>query len=257
MMTQVILAGLLLATVPVQDVGVSEHLGAHVPLDIRLVGSAGDAVSSGTALRGTQPTILVMAYYKCPMLCGLVLNAVGRLLPQLDAQPGKDFNLVTVSFAPEDDSAAARDKQQSILAGLGGAVQARDWPFYVTDALGAEKLMNALGLHAVRDADTGDYAHPAVIMVLSPTGQISRYVYGIDFAPRDVRLALLEASQERVGSSWERLLLRCYAYDPAHRRYMPVIQTFMRVGASVILIAVAGLVAFLFWRQAKHSGGRL
>ncbi len=228
------------------EADVTEHLGEKIPLDLPFRDSSGADVTLRPLFDGTHPVFLVLAYYACPQLCSLVLDAAHAAMQQLDRwgwHIGEQYRVVTISFdATENTDQAARKR-----AKLGA-----DWPFLVGDAPSIEALTQRLGFHFLRDPKTGTIAHAAVTFVLSPDGAISRYLYGIDVPARDLKLALLEASEGKTGSLGDKLLLRCFHYDPATHRYGLFVARFMRIGATLIFfIAVALIAAF-----ARHERRR-
>ncbi len=237
----------------VAAVTVEEHLGTQVPLDLAFTDTAGHLVRLADVVTGDKPVLLVLAYYECPMLCSLILDGTVRAIKDLDAlgwRLGGQYRALTISFSDRELPYQAGKKQDSLLGQLPG-VKPADWPFWVGQTLEIGKLTDVLGYRFARDPATGQLAHPAVIFVLTPGGQISRYLYGIDFPARDLRLALLEAGQGKVGSFGERLLLRCFRYDPATRRYGFFIQRFMQAGAVLIFAVVASLL-ILLWRRERR-----
>jgi protein SCO1 len=235
-------------------VKVEEHLGAALPLDLRFRDQESREVTLRDLFTAGKPVLMVLAYYDCPMLCGLVLRATANALGQVGLVPGRDFRIVTVSFNPDDQPQAAAQKRAATLAGIGRPEEAPSlWPFLTGAPSAIERLAASLGFVAVRDQGTGQYAHPAVLFVLTPEGRISRYLYGIEFAPRDVRLALVEASHGAIGTTADHLLLRCFAYDPATRRYGLFISTFMRLGAAAVLAGLLALILGLVWHGRKKG----
>lgn len=226
-------------------VDVTEHLGAQLPRDLELRDMDGRPVTLGSALDGRRPVLLVMAYYRCPMLCGLVLRSVAANVASLSWRPGEEYRLLTVSFDPEDGPIQAAARQQSVLSSV-PEVRAEAWPFWTAPGSSAERLLDGLGVRVRRDSTTGQWAHPAVFFVLTPDGRISRYLYGVAARPFDVRLALLEASRGEQRATVDRVLLRCFMYDPATRRYGLFVTQYFRVGAGLILLALAvGIGALL------------
>jgi protein SCO1/2 len=223
----------------------------------------GRPVTVGEALPGDKPAVVVLAYYRCPMLCGLVLQGLVAGLKGVGLRLGQDYRVLTVSFDPRDTPGAARRKRESVLAGLGGAASdPRAWPFVVGAEPSIRALAGELGIRYAYDPRTDQYAHPAAAVVLTKEGRISRYLYGVEYAPRDLRLALVEAGQGRTGTIVDRVLLTCYRYDPASRRYGPFVVGFLRIGGALILATVILLVATLFWRgrsastSVDHGGSR-
>jgi len=232
-------------------VGVTEKLGAEVPLDLQFVDQAGRVVHLRDYFEGGKPVLLVLAYFRCPQLCGLILQGAATALQQTGWTPGKQYRVVTVSFDPGDTPIDARQKQAPELGALGVEGKTEAWPFLTGSPEAIAALTRAVGFNYLRDPDTGQFAHPAVLTILSPTGKVSRYLYGIAFEARDVRLALLEAAAGKTGSALERVILRCYAYDPATRRYGLYVTGLIRGGGVVILASVVGLVGLL-WRRERR-----
>jgi protein SCO1/2 len=237
---------------PLQEIGVEEHLGAHLPLDLELRDSRGSPVRLAELLAGSQPTLLTLAYYHCPMLCSLVLGKVVSTVRELGWTPGKEYRLLTVSFDENDRPEDARRKRNAVLAAAGLAEKEAPWPFLVASRPAIAALADRLGFRFWRDPRTGEIAHPSVVFVLTPEGKISRYLYGLDYSARDAKLALLEASEGRTGSSLDRMLLACFRYDPATRRYGPYIFGFLRIGALAIFAALAAGLGALWLRNRRR-----
>ncbi|HVY46058.1 MAG TPA: SCO family protein [Minicystis sp.] len=235
----------------VRDVDIDEHLGGRVDPSLTFTDENGKAVRLGDYLGGGKPLVVVLAYYRCPMLCGLVLRGTVKGLKDLDYHLGEQYRAITVSFDPKDKPAAAREKQATTLEALGAKDRAASWPFVVGSASSSRALADELGFRFVYDAASDQYAHPAAIFVLTPDGRIARYLYGVDYSPRDLRLALLEASEGRIGSIVDRVLMTCYHFDPATRKYGPFVVGFMRVGGALILLTVGMVVGLLFWAERK------
>jgi protein SCO1/2 len=185
------------------------------------------------------------------MLCGLVLRGVVDGLDHLGYRLGEQYRAVTVSFDPRETAGAAERKRSVTLAALGADEDTRYWPFLVGDAATVRKLANEIGFRYAYDPRTDQFAHPAAVFVLTPDGHISRYLYGTDFPALDLRLALLEASKGEIGSIVDRVIMTCYRYDPASRRYGPWILGFFRVGAGIILLGTTSLLAVL-WRRERR-----
>ncbi len=236
---------------PLEDVGVVEHLGASIPGDLKLTDQAGDEHRLDQLTTGTRPVILVLAYYRCPMLCGLVLNGVAKTVREFGGRPGQDFDLLTISFDPTEGPADADRRRTSILSGFGDPEAS--WPFLVADEDSVNRLLATAGVGVKRDPNTGQYAHPAVFMVLTPDRRISRYLYGFDVRPFDLKLALAEAGKGKTGPSFAKLLLRCFSYDPSTRRYGVAIATAYRIGGVVLLLGIGGVLGLLFIRERRRG----
>jgi protein SCO1/2 len=241
---------------------VVEHLGDRLPPELAFVDSRGQRVALGSVFDGAHPVLLVLAYYECPQLCSLVLDGAARAMRQLAGegwQLGRQYRAITISFDATERTEQAARKQTSVLAGIGGGDPAR-WPFLVGGDASVRALTDRLGFHFLRDPATGALAHPAVAFVLTPDGTISRYLYGIDYRPRDVKLALLEASDGKTGSFADKVAMRCFRYDPATRRYGVFVSRFMELGGALILATVLvmfGAFARLELRRGRGTRGEL
>ncbi len=231
-------------------VDVEEHLGARIPSDIELRDESGKTTTTGELLGGDRPVLLVLAYYRCPMLCPLVLTGVSNGLNEAGFVMGEDYRLVTVSIDPDDTPADARSRKDSLRAKVGSQIEtgAR---FVVGSAEATHAVADAVGFRYAYDSSTAQYAHPAVVTVLGSGSRISRYIYGVEPPARDVRFALLEAAEGKIGSIIDRVIVTCYRFDPATRRYGPYIAGFFRVGALVIL-GVVGTILGLLWRLDRR-----
>jgi protein SCO1/2 len=239
----------------VAEATVVEHLGTQLPLDLGFTDVAGHDVRLRDELRGDKPLLLVLAYYECPMLCSLVLDGTVNAIQALEGmgwRVGDQYRVLTISFSDRELPYQAGKKQGALLGKL-PHVRAADWPFWVGHEPEIRALTDALGFRFARDPATGQLAHPAAIFVLTPEGKISRYFYGIEFPARDLRFALLEAGDGKVGTLGERILLTCFRYDPASRRYGFFVQRFMQGGALIIFFIVAGVLAVLWRRERRRA----
>jgi protein SCO1/2 len=244
-----------------QAVDIDEHLGGQVDRALAFTDDRGVHLTLGQALAGDRPAVIVLAYYHCPMLCGLVLRGLVDGLSKVGLRLGDDYQAITVSYDPRDTPEGARQKRASTLGGLGRSPEAeaddaRAWPFLVGEDREIHALADELGIRYAHDARTDQFAHPAAAIVLTPDGRVSRYLYGIDFPPRDLRLALVEAGQGKTGTIVDRVLLTCYRYDPSARRYGPFIFGFMRIGGALILVVVAALLFALFRGERRRRAAR-
>lgn len=238
---------------------VVEHLGDRLPPELAFVDSRGQRVALGSLFDGTRPVLLVLAYYECPQLCSLVLDGAAHAMRALAGEGwelGRQYRAVAISFDATERTEQAARKQTTVLAGIGGGDPAR-WPFLVGGDASVRALTDRLGFRFLRDPATGALAHPAVAFVLTPDGTISRYLYGIDYRPRDVKLALLEASSGKTGSFTDKVVMRCFRYDPATRRYGVFVSRFMELGGALILATVLvmfGAFARVELRRARNRG---
>jgi protein SCO1/2 len=234
---------------------VTEHLGARLPRDLAFTDAQGQPIALGGLFDGVHPVVLVLAYYECPQLCSLVLDGTGAAMQMLAGQGfrvGREYRAATISFDTTERIDQAARKQASVLGKLPGA-SVLDWPFFVGKDASIRALTQALGFSFLRDPRTGALAHPAVVFVLTPGGTISRYLYGTEIPPRDLKLALLEASQGKTGSVGDRVLLRCFQYDPATRRYGLFIARFLQVGGGVIFAFVLAILAWFIRFERRRA----
>ena len=238
-----------------QAADVTEHLGEQLPLDLSFVDARGQRTALGNLFDGTHPVVLVLAYYECPQLCSLVLDGVAHAMRQLESNGwrlGTQYRAATISFDATERAEQAAHKQTSALAALGGGDASR-WPFLVGDDGSIRRLTSRLGFAFARDPQTGAFAHPAVAFVLTPDGRISRYLYGIDYPARDLKLALLEASGGKTGSFGDKVLMRCFRYDPAMRRYGLFVARFMQIGGLMIFAIVAAMLAVFARHEVRRA----
>ena len=264
-MTAPLLAALLAAfpikppTPPAQvgAVDVVEKLGERIPGELRFVDAAHADFALGEAFGRGKPVVLSLVYFECPMLCSLVEKGLVKGLNETGLVLGKDYLALTVSFSPRDTPQKAAEAQRGYLQQLSKKEgdPERSWAFLTGGDQEIRSLAEALGFLYRWDAQTQQYEHPAVSMVLTPDGRISRYLYGIEYSSRDLRLAVVEASQGRVGTTLDRVLLKCFRYDPASRRYRVVAVNFVRAGAFCVFLALACGLAVLWRQEAKRRNG--
>jgi protein SCO1/2 len=234
-----------------KNVGLDQKLNAQVPLDLTFRDEHGATVKLGQLLQG-KPAILTMVYYQCPMLCTEVLNGTLNSLKEVPLEIGKDFSVITVSIDPSERPVLA-DAKHIMYAGLygrPGAVQG--WHFLTGDEAQIQKLAAAVGFRFVYDKESSQFAHASGIMVLTPEGRLSRYFYGLAYPPRDVRLALVEASEGKIGSTVDEILLFCFHYDPVTGKYAVTILNVVRAAGAISVVAIA-LMIFIFLRREKYS----
>lgn len=232
-----------------EDVGIDQKLGESLPLDITLRDENGSAVKLGTYF-GERPVVLSLVYYKCPMLCNQVLNGLTSALDVVSFDIGKEFDVVTVSFDPRETSELARNKKETYMQWYKRPGAAEGWHFLTGDKESIDKLTDAVGFHYKFDQSTDQFIHASGIMIVTPQGKLARYFYGIDYAPKDLRLGLIEASNNKIGNPVDRLLLYCYHYDPAAGRYGAAIMNILRAAG---LFTVAGVVAMLWLLRRRRA----
>jgi protein SCO1/2 len=236
----------------VQGVDVEERLGEPLPLEARFTDETGREVRLGEVLPKDKPTLLTMVYYECPMLCNLVINAQVSAMREVGLELGKDYEAITVSIDPKDTPAQSEARRRRHLQAM-GKPETAPWRFLTGTEENIRKLTDALGFKYKYDESTKQYAHPAVVHVATPEGSISRYLYGTSFPAKDMKLALLEAAGGRVGTSFDRVILSCFKYDTAMRRYSFYVFGFIRTGALLVFTALASMLIF-FWRRELKKG---
>jgi protein SCO1/2 len=227
-----------------ENVGIEQHLDAQVPADLAFVDETGRAVKFGDYF-GKKPLILNLVYYTCPMLCGETLAGLTGSMKAIKFDVGKEFDIVTVSFNPRETPEMAASKKREYLERYARPGAASGWHFLTGSPESINALTKAVGFQYQYDPQINQYAHATAIMLLTPQGRISRYFYGVEFAPKDLRMGLVEASQEKIGNAVDQILLYCYHYNPAAGKYGAVVANMLRLGAAVTVIFVGGLVIVL------------
>ncbi len=228
-------------------VGIEEQLGKSVDLNLTFVAEGGKVRKLGDYFSSERPVILNLVYYRCPMLCNLTLNAQVNVLKELAWSPGKEFDVVTISIDPTETSEMAQEKKAAYMSNFDRPVSG-GWHFLVDHSGNVKKLAAQVGFKYNYDPAQKQYAHSAAIMVLTPKGMISRYLYGIKFKERDLRLALTEASDNKFGVSFEKIMLMCFHYDPSAKSYVLFATNAMRLGGLLVVLAL-GTFLFRFWRE--------
>ena len=233
-----------------QGVGIDQKIGQQIPLDLAFRDETGQTVPLRRYF-GQRPVLLTLAYFQCPMLCSQVLNGVVSGLLPLKLKMGRDFDVLTISFDPRDTPAAATEKRDLYLRRYGRAGAEAGWHFLTGDSPPIEALTSSVGFRYVWDPKIQQYAHASGIMVLTPQGRLSHYLYGIEYAPKDLRLALVEASEGKLGNVVDQVLLYCYHYDPATGKYGAVVMNMLRVGGGLTLLLVGGFLAVAWRRELR------
>ena len=239
--------------VPALDkVGIEEHLDAALPLDLEFLDEDGRTVRLRDYFDGVRPVILTLNYYRCPMLCGLQLNGVVAGMEELDWTPGVEFEMVTVSIDPLETPELAKAKKENYLKRYQRPAAARGWHFLTGRQVNIERLAETVGFGYTYDVVSGQYAHAAAIFVITPDGRVARYLYGIEYPPKNLKLALMEASQGEIGSPLDQLIMYCFHYDPASRRYAPVAMNIMRVGGGATALVLGATLGVWWLRESRR-----
>ena len=234
-----------------KDVGIDQKLNDSVPLDLAFRDEAGETVKLGQFF-GDKPVVLSLVYYNCPMLCTQVMNGMERSLKDVPMDIGKQFSVVTVSIDPTERPALASAKR-ALYTGLYGRPGAtQGWHFLTGDEPQIRQLANAVGFRYAYDPASKQFAHASAIMILTPQGKISRYLYGIQYATRDLRLGLVEASEGKIGTPVDQILLFCYHYDAATGKYSLLISRVLKAG-GIFTVLVIGIGIFLLARSEHYA----
>jgi protein SCO1/2 len=234
-----------------QNVGIEQKLDAQVPANLAFTDDTGRPVHLGDYY-GKKPLILNLVYYNCTMLCGEALAGLTGALKMVKFDIGKEFEVVTVSFNPKETPAIAAEKKKDYLQRYGRPGAADGWHFLTGPPESIDVLTKAVGFQYQYDEKLNQYAHATAIMILTPQGRISRYFYGVDFPPKDVRMGLVEASSGKIGNLTDQVLLYCYHYDPATGKYGAVVNNILRLGAAITIVLLAGFL-FLLFRLEKAA----
>lgn len=234
-----------------KQVRFDEQLNHTIPLNLTFRDEHGQTVQLGQYF-GTKPVILTLVYYTCPMLCTQVLNGLDRALKNIQPTIGKDFNVVTVSIDPSDTPVLAATKQAMYTGMYGRPGAAQGWNFLVGQQPQIKQLADAAGFHYAYDPDSKQFAHAAGIMVLTPQGKLSNYFYGVQYRERDLRLALDQASQGKIGSPVDHVLLYCYHYDPHTGKYGLLISRVIKI-AGGLTVVVGGIILIFLFRGEHYA----
>ncbi len=230
---------------PKQEVGIDEKLGSAIPLDLSFLDEYGKPVMLRDLI--TKPTVLTLVYYRCPGICSPLLNGLSQTIDHLDLEPGKDYNIVTISFDPTETYPIASDKKKNYLEAMKKKIPVDSWRFLVGDSTNIAKITDAIGFRYQPQGK--DYMHSAVITVLTPNGKIARYLYGVEFLPLDLKMALIEASEGKTGPTINKLLKLCYSYDPEGRKY---VLNVTRIAGGGMIVLIAAFVLFLSIKKKKY-----
>jgi len=230
-----------------ENVGIEQHLDAQVPPDLTFRDEAGNTVKLGDYF-GHKPLILNLVYYNCTMLCGEALAGLASAMRLVKFDVGNEFDVVTVSFDPRETPEMAAAKKKDYVGRYGRPSAARGWHFLTGQPESINALTKAVGFQYQYDAKTNQFAHATAIMVLTPQGRISRYFYGVDFPPKDLRMGLVEASQGRIGNAVDAVLLYCYHYDPETGKYGAMVANILRLAAAATILFM-GTFLFILWRM--------
>ena len=237
---------------PLADIGFDQRPGEQLPLDLVMADADGDPVELGS-LFGERPVIVAPVYYTCPMLCGMVLNGLMTSLKTLAFEPGVDYEVVVFSFDPSDGPEQATARRDNALARYGADREAAGFHFLTGDQQAIDRLTEAIGFRYAKDGDSGEFAHTAGLVLATPDGRIARQLFGVEYAPRDMRLGLVEASEGKIGGLVDAVLLYCFHYDPQIGRYSAMTMNMVRLGGALTLAALASFVLLMLWRERRAA----
>lgn len=237
-----------------QSIGIEQKLGDKLPMDVEFKDEDGRAVKLGDYFSKGKPVIIAFVYYECPMLCNQVLNGLTGSLKGINFDAGKDFDVLAISFdARENDKPElAKNKKAGYVERYGRQGSENGWHFLTGSQASIDQVTKAAGFSYKWDEKSNQFAHAGGIMITTPDGKLARYLYGIDYAPKDLKFGLMESAESRVGNPAEQLLLYCYHYDPSTGKYGLAILNVIRLGAIATLIGM-GAMALVFWRRNKRK----
>ena len=236
----------------IEGVGITEYLGEQVPLDVELIDSEGNRVTLGELIKGDKPVILSLVYYTCPMLCVLILNGLVDGLQGMEKKPGTDFDILTVSFDTRETENSSKYAREKYIEMYGDTSIGDGWRFFTGDQENIDKLTSAVGFDYKFDEASGQYIHAACLFVLSKDGKLMRYLYGVEFPPDTLRMALMEADRDKIGFS-QRFLLFCFHYDASTGKYAPVAFNIMRVAGGMTLFVMILFLGVLWARKPRKN----
>jgi protein SCO1/2 len=235
-----------------ENVSFTQKLNAQLPLDTHFKDEQGRDVTLGQYVDGTRPVVLAFVYYSCPMLCTQIMNGVSRAIKVLPFTPGTDFDVVFISFDPRDKPETASAKKSALLNYWSMQNQSGAWHFLTGEEPQIKRVTSAAGFFYMWDERSQQYAHLSGVLVLTPDGRLSRYFYGVEYSPKELRLALVESGEGRVGSVVDALLLYCYHYDPSQGRYGVIVMNLVRLGGVLTVLALGGFIYFMRRQEKLH-----
>jgi protein SCO1/2 len=247
--------GIVASNVPPQfkDVTFAQRLNEQLPLDATFKDETGRTVMLGDYF-GRKPVVLAFVYFQCPMLCSQTLNGISSALKVVPFTAGRDFEVVLVSFDPRDTPEAANAKKRAHLLHWSAQDTADGWHFLTGDEATIRRVASAAGFTYQWDEPTGQFAHVSGVLTLTPDGRLSRYFYGVEYSARELRMALVESGQGRIGSAVEELLLYCFQYDPTTGRYGVVVMNLVRLGGLLTVSLIVGFVVVMRRRETRAPG---
>ena len=240
---------------PLKDVTIEQRLNSQLPLDATFRDEDGRTVALGKYF-GKRPVVLALVYYECPMLCTQILNGMVRAARVMTFTPGKDYDVVAISFDARETPQQAAVKKAVYMRAYGHPETAKGWHFLTGDLNSIKRVTDAVGFRYKWDVYTATFAHASAIYVLTPEGKLSKYFYGIEYSPKDMRFGLVEASQNKIGNAVDQILLFCYHFDPTTAKYTLVALDILRVAGAATVLTLGGFVFIMLRRDSKLKGSR-
>lgn len=235
-----------------KEIGFDQKLGAQLPLDLAFTDETGKTVRLDEYF-GQKPVVMLITYYNCTMLCPLLLDGLVRTLRPLSFDIGKQFTVLTVSINPRETASIAASRKELYLQRYGRSGAEHGWHFLTGTADAIAALTQAVGFRYVYDKKKDEYAHASGIVILTPEGKAARYLYGVEFSPRDMRLALIEAANNTIGNPVDQILLYCYHYDPLTGKYGVIIMNILRLAGSATALALGSFMVVMFRRDRRMA----
>lgn len=240
---------------PLTRVTIEQRLNSQLPLDASFRDEQGNTVPLGRYF-GKRPVVLALVYYQCPMLCTQILNGMVRAAKILTLKPGEDYDVVAISFDARETSKDAAAKKAVYLHDYGHPETADGWHFLTGDLKSIQRVTDAVGFKYVWDPHSGQFAHASAIYVLTPEGKLSKYFYGIEYSPKDLRFGLIEASHNKIGNPVDQILLFCYHFDPTAAKYTVYALGMLRAAGAATLLTLGGFVFIMLRRERRQKGNR-
>lgn len=240
---------------PLTRVTIEQKLDSQLPLDAEFQDETGKTVKLGDYF-GKKPVVLALVYYDCPMLCTQILNGVVRAAKVLTLTPGKDYEVIALSFDAREKSTDAAAKKATYMRDYNHPETANGWHFLTGGVDPIKRVTDAVGFRYVWDSHTAQFAHASAVYVITPEGKLSKYFYGIDYSPKDMRLALVEASENRIGNPVDKILLYCYHFDPHAAKYTPYALALLRAAGAATVLIFGGFVFISLRRERRQKGSR-
>jgi protein SCO1 len=237
------------------NVGIDQKLNAQIPLDLQFKDEQGKTVRLGDYFHSGRPVVLSLVYYQCPMLCSEVMNGEAAAFKVLKFLPGKEFEVVTVSIDPREKPELAAQKKVTYMERVDRPGTEKGWHFLTGEKPQIDALADAVGWHYRYDPKTDQFAHAAGIMLVTPEGKLAQYYYGVEYSAKDLRLGIIQASQNKIGNIADQVLLYCFHYDPKVGKYGATVTNIVRLGGAATLLVLGSFLIVMFRRESHGQSG--